>query len=420
MKRERGAKGMIGRRNAPPENPEIDEPKGFDDFDLRLGDIMRGERATLGKSLLDVQRELKIKASYIAAIENSDPSAFETPGFIAGYVRSYARYLGLDPEWAFSKFCEEGNFTVAHGLAPAASGPRTAKIEASRSTGLGRDPFEQPNTPFVPRAESIFSRIEPGALGSAAVLVALIGVIGYGGWTVLQEVQRVQFAPVDQAPGVTAEIDPLTASPELAVDTAGTLLSSPSPTEGLDRLYRPQALDVPVMTARDAPIASLDPTKIATLVEVPDSTPTDVAPLSADPVSIALAEALGVDLPEAPAVQVTEKDIPEVVMYASNPAWVRVSAADGTTLFERIMDANETWTLPKTEVTPLLRTGYAGAIYFLVDGQPYGPAGKGATVGKNIALSANDLKSVYGVTSDLEDIDLDAIIQDAVRQRDAQ
>ncbi len=42
--------------------------KGFDDYELKLGDIMRGERATLGKSLLDVQRELRIKASYISAI----------------------------------------------------------------------------------------------------------------------------------------------------------------------------------------------------------------------------------------------------------------------------------------------------------------------------------------------------------------
>ena len=88
---------MIGRSDTPPERPAA-KPKGFDDFDLRLGDVMRGERATMGKSLLDVQRELKIKAAYIAAIENADPSAFETQGFVAGYVRSYARYLGLDPE----------------------------------------------------------------------------------------------------------------------------------------------------------------------------------------------------------------------------------------------------------------------------------------------------------------------------------
>jgi len=41
------------------------------------------------------------------------------------------------------------------------------------------------------------------------VLMLLIGAIGYGGWSVLQEVQRVQLAPVDQAPVVVADIDPL-------------------------------------------------------------------------------------------------------------------------------------------------------------------------------------------------------------------
>ena len=90
-------------------------------YDLRLGDLMRGERATLGKSLLDVQRELKIKAAYIAAIENCDPTAFETPGFIAGYVRSYARYLHMDPEWAFATFCAESNFQTSHGMSSGAS-----------------------------------------------------------------------------------------------------------------------------------------------------------------------------------------------------------------------------------------------------------------------------------------------------------
>ena len=39
--------------------------KGFDQYDILLGDELRGERATIGKSLLDVQRDLKIKASYI-------------------------------------------------------------------------------------------------------------------------------------------------------------------------------------------------------------------------------------------------------------------------------------------------------------------------------------------------------------------
>ena len=109
---------MIGWRSKP-STTEEDKPKGFDDFELRLGDLMRGERATLGKSLLDVQRELKIKATYIAAIENCDLTAFESQGFVAGYVRSYARYLGMEPDAAFTRFCKEANFEVAHGMSAA-------------------------------------------------------------------------------------------------------------------------------------------------------------------------------------------------------------------------------------------------------------------------------------------------------------
>ena len=99
---------MIGWRSSKIIEEKV-EPKAFDDFELRLGDLMRGERATLGKSLLDVQRELRIKASYIAAIENADPEAFDTPGFIAGYVRSYARYLNMDPDHAFKTRPTSGN-----------------------------------------------------------------------------------------------------------------------------------------------------------------------------------------------------------------------------------------------------------------------------------------------------------------------
>jgi hypothetical protein len=58
---------MIWRKDqAPAEQRAV--PRGFDDYELRLGDLLRGERATLGKSLIDVQRELHIRAVYIAAI----------------------------------------------------------------------------------------------------------------------------------------------------------------------------------------------------------------------------------------------------------------------------------------------------------------------------------------------------------------
>jgi cytoskeletal protein RodZ len=362
---------MIGRRFRTP-TPEVDKPKGFDDYDMRLGDLMRGERATLGKSLLDVQRDLKIKASYIAAIENADVSAFETQGFIAGYVRSYARYLGMEPDATFARFCREANFEVAHGMSAAAS---TATMSAARSRALAnenRDPFVHAS--FVPRAESMFSQVQPGAIGSLAVLIALIGTLGYGGWSVLQEVQRVQLAPVNEAPSVVAEIDPLGNvngdAPLVRSAPAAQVVAEES---GAERVLRPGALSVPVLVARDGPIAGIKPAEVTTTVD--------------QVVAEVVAE-------EAP-VQVVENVAPGVELVAVCPAWVRVSAADGTVLFEKILNAGERYAVPALEQAPVLRSGNSGSVYFSVDGKIYGPAAAGAQVVKNVSLASASLTTAY-------------------------
>ncbi len=391
---------MIGRRT-PPSTQEESKPKGFDDFEVRLGDTMRGERATMAKSLLDVQRELKIKASYIAAIENCDVSAFETPGFVAGYVRSYARYLGMDPEWAFQRFCEEANFTVVHGMSAAASGPK--KSVGVLATAYA-DPLANPKAPFVPQGESVWSGIQPGAIGSIAVLLILIGGLGYGGWTVLNEVQKVQLAPVDQAPGVVAELDPLSSAggkaanqaeaTEVALAQRPAADEAPQP-EAFDRLYRPEALDVPVLVARDGPIAAIDPRTVGALADaVPQAD-------AEDAVNTAVKLALG----ETP-VQVVAPDAPQVELLAVRPAWVRVTSADGSTIFEKILDAGERYALPKLEEAPVLRVGESGALYFAVNGQTYGPAGARGSVTKNVTLSPDALTTAYAVADMTQDADL--------------
>lgn len=448
----------------------VDQPdRGFDSFDMRLGDEMRGERATMGKSLMDVQRELRIKASYIAAIENGDLSAFDSLSFVAGYVRSYARYLNLDPEIVFARFCEESGFEGIRALRPldsesARKASLGANLGAAPSGGLGKasgraarraevlvppaaDPFGGAANPFVRRTTPVFAGFEPGALGSAAVLALLLGGLGYGGWTILQEVQRVNVAPVEASPTVVAELDPLTAAvPEDPADPAlASATDGSAADDALGRLYRPQVLEAPILTARDAPISTIAPGAIGALApSVPSvstaptrnagapapaasgwaalaeadmdrgTVPAEAADLS-DLVDDAVAEALGVARAdadgEAAAPPQVLADAPTgVMLIAVRETWVRVRSADGDTLMERVMQPGDTWTVPQDVAAPTLRTGNSGGVYFSVAGQTYGPVAPGVQVVSNVALAPEAVREGYAVADLSGDDDLARVV----------
>lgn len=391
---------MSGVRAAGPEEgvDPMTDTTGFYDDDTRLGDIMRGERATKGKSLLDVQRELRIRASYVAAIENCDITAFDAPSFVSGYVRSYARYLGMDPDATFRRFCAESGFQPTHGMSASAAGPKPARRPSDPAEALAN-----PKALFIPQPESFWSSVEPRAIGSLVVLIALIAGLGYGGWSVLQEVQRVNVTPGDDAPTVVSDLDPVQGGglpqPELdqgeGVDLA---LNLPQP-ESLDRAYRPQILEAPVLTARDGPISAIDPglTQPPAPAEtvVADSGTSGTAP-SAVVASGSGPMDFGPQLPaEQMAVRTVAPDAPELELLAARPAWVRVTASDGTVLLEKIMDAGERFTLPSLEEPSQLRTGNSGAVYFAVNGRTYGPAAPGPQVVKGVELSANSVTAKY-------------------------
>lgn len=396
---------MIWRKERPAAQAEP-KPKGFDDFELRLGDILRGERATLGKSLLDVQRELHIRAAHIAAIENGDLTAFETPSFVAGFVRSYARYLGMDPEWVYDRFCAEHGFAVGHGMAAGSAAQRPARAAEPVTAPGAIKPVG-----FLIDHDPFWRRIEPGALGSITILLALIGGLGFAGWTVLKEVQRVQVAPADLVPNVVTDLNPLV--PETAgvsptaIDTDPLTAAPGSGAVGQVRIARPQALDVPVLVPRDGPIAAIQPEigrspatirtdgaiaeALAGLED--EGLPTAAAPLPAELAGIA-------------APQVNEQGPPSVQILAVRPSWMRVRAANGAVIFERVLDAGETWSLPATEEPPTLHAGNSGSVYFVIGGQAYGPAAPGANVVRNVELSVEGLRQSYQVADLTTDADL--------------
>lgn len=369
----------------------VSELKGFDDYELSLGDELRGERATRGKSLLDVQRDLHIKAAYVAAIENCDPSVFPNQGFVAGYVRSYARYLKLDQEEIFARFCAESGFKGVNADLMPSSGKKRAKTQGSVLKGAELVPRFVGNV--TPPKESFLNLVSPSGILSVAVLMALIAGIGFGGWSVLRDIQRVEFVPVDQTPGVVADIASLE-QPQQSPDFVEEDLPSTPGNNVLAQLYRPQELSVPKMEPRDGPIAAIDPDKVGVLRPTPE--------LATEPVEpVTVANALDAVLAEMGPVVTVDNAPPLVELIASRAAWVRVYEADGTVLFEKILEKNERYTVPYEAEAPMLRAGNSGSVYLLIDGQTYGPVGSGTSVAKQVSLASVDVLEDMALASDV-------------------
>lgn len=376
--------------------PQQRELRGFDSYELRLGDELRGERACLGKSLFDVQRDLRIKACYIDAIENSDPASIENQSFVAGYIRSYARYLKLDPEAVYQRFCEESGFVPARQRIP------QQPISGAPERRIAEDPFGDSELAAVLNGRQP-TEIGPilSAAASLIAVAALVGGIGYGGWTFLKNIQQVSSAP-PSAEIAAVSLTEITRRPEMGAAIDPSVYEDDGV---LAQLYRSDDAAALGFSPADGPIAAIDPTTAG--VFAPTGAPTasavlakslaantpDAASLSvntpAGPIPLAYADAA--KAPVAAAVAT----VSGVSVHATHEAWVRVdSAADGV-LFSGLMSAGESFQIPDTSTDAILKVGNAGGVVVLVDGVPFGPMGKPGVVQSGIALDPEVVRASY-------------------------
>jgi cytoskeletal protein RodZ len=69
-----------------------------------LGERFRAAREARGLSLSDVSDQIRIRSVYLAAIEDENWKAIGAPVYVRGFLRTYARFLGIDPEEAVATF----------------------------------------------------------------------------------------------------------------------------------------------------------------------------------------------------------------------------------------------------------------------------------------------------------------------------
>lgn len=177
-----------------------------------LGDEFRSAREARGLTLSDVAERLHIRDVYLAAIENEEWSTIGAPVYIRGFLRTYARFLGLDPEGAVARFS-----------ASAPTGPPPRSVDVTKAI---------PGTAAAARTARERSGPSLPALFAILVALALLGVVAYEYYQYRAE-PPVAGAPKPAASAtVAATAAPAAATPAaLAAAPDASASASPAPAE---------------------------------------------------------------------------------------------------------------------------------------------------------------------------------------------
>lgn len=355
---------LLQRIKTPFVEPPAEEPVRPRTRSRSIGEILRDRREELDLDIETIGASLRIKPSYLVALEQD--RSHELPGatYAMGFIKAYSRHLGLDEDAVLDRFKDESAGFVA------------------------RQDLSLP----VPLGE----RSLPGA---AMLLIALIlGLCGYGTWYYLSTGERSRPERVTSVP---PSLQPPATASAAAPSTGGVTLASGLP--------RPPGSEPPVADATPAPAppatapsATAPPPTAPPLPQAQAETQPPHADASAagtpqfsvppaiksDPTKLAAA---GSPPPAAgPAASGAAADVSRVSIKAVSDCWIQVRGSDDAIVFSRVLKAGETYKVPPKPGLSL-RTGNAGALQVLVDGKPVPSIGGIGAMRRNVALDPAEL-----------------------------
>jgi cytoskeleton protein RodZ len=358
-----------------PNGPGPDRP-GSESVAVLVGRELRAARQRRAEDLYDVADLLRIKPSYLFALEEGDHTTIPGMPYLSGFLRSYAEHLGLDGQ------------------------KLVRRLKGAQPAGVERSRLVCP----VPASEER----RPTLVIATAVLV-LCGA-GYGGWSYLSSQMEPPIEAVAEAPPVlpivTASQEPARTGEPVRADPPrpSVLAAAPVTVDGVGPPVASEAARVVAFAAiqPDGPPAAREP---AAATAVPAAEPAPLAPSEAAPVEVVAVEAVPVEpVPvEARATEVDEgrpdpgvgaaiASEARVVLVATEPAWIQIRSADRQFSRSRLMEAGERFLLPE-RADLALWTGNAGGLQVMVDGIELAPLGARGAVLKNIPLDPAALKA---------------------------
>ncbi|HUA08648.1 MAG TPA: helix-turn-helix domain-containing protein [Candidatus Acidoferrales bacterium] len=171
-----------------------------------LGERFRAAREARGLTLSDVAEHIRIRSVYLAAIEDENWSAIGAPVYIRGFLRTYARFLGLDPEEVVAEFNSQ------------ASAPPPPVPTA---------PGAPPKTTYLADEEAPARGLSPMIWIASLVAVVLIAVVVYNEAT-LRARQSVSVLP-SNTPTATASLAPAALAAAVTASPSDGPSASPTP-----------------------------------------------------------------------------------------------------------------------------------------------------------------------------------------------
>jgi cytoskeleton protein RodZ len=290
-----------------------------------IGVLLREARQGFGRNVDQIGEALRIKPSYLQAIEDGRYEELPGPTYTVGFIRAYAEYLGLDGNEILRRFKQE-----------------TEGLEFRRDLS-----FPMPLT----------ERSVPG--GTILLVGVIFALCGYGIWYYVSSADRARPERVAAVP--TTLLAPTS-------DAAAVTPSASPPTPAEAAAASPPAnsarTQVPPAPASPAPPPQTPPS--ATLVPAPPLPP--LAP----PVAIAnlpAVPAAPTPAPPDPAHLYGETKGPSrISIRVNSDCWLEVRESDQTSVFKRLMRPGDVYKIPDKPGLSV-RVGNAKGVEVSVDGK---------------------------------------------------
>ena len=395
-----------------------------------ISTLLAEERVRQGVDVREVASGLRIRLSYLQAIEDGRFEDLPGPTYAIGFIRAYAGYLGLDDEAVVHLFkAQAGDADGKPELIyptplPEGRFPGRRAIAASRLLAAmvygGWYYLSVDETGLVQGVPEVPARIAqpvpdvPGGTGAVASALPTADVAGASSAaaepaseTVPALEPEMEFASVESAesaPRAGAE----TSAPTIEViePTAAEAVASVSPAIA----STPPMGDTPAedgMAAEENTVASGDaipsaPSVVASVPPVAGDMAAEEPAMSVSPDQAAAATpppasstvlrnfdtaSLG---HETPRVYGGENGDARIVLRAREDSWVQVRDRSSAVILTRILRQGDSYLVPD-EVGLTLLTGNAGGLELTVDGVVIPPLGAPGEVLRNIALEPDHL-----------------------------